>query len=557
MFEATALTTVDIKMTLGHFICTVGIISKTSMTINLNYIIERMQKSFLVLFSLITIYVTFGQNVNFKLLNKSEIYGKDLVNNSPIIANEYSFPMPIYGFHIDSLSRAISLQLRLTSGDKKTFTSGGELVYIDLNTDEITWRKRINYQKSRVQHLSGILTQTSNRECYALNFRTGEELWRNNYNLFLSAPKKKIVVGFERYPENSNKLFGINITNGKPIWKREINRASGAIKVEKLNDSILIILSNGLHTVNIKNGLGFDYTTKTSELDYTAFITTRSTDESSGPAFRALYYNKPQTIGNLHSNVLTNEDGELIFASREKVTSIKKNGAESWSINLPKDKASKSILFQNDSVVFMINTGLAEMNNKDIIFGKPFLVSINKTTGKIIKQISFKEELPIKDFKIAHDTITIISFNNIALYSSKTGDLITNKKFLNPKEDEFTEFITRGVLTHINDSTYSHLIDTDPTLYFVRTKNGVTYAINHKLELVNQIAEHDLQYAYNKMGSYTIITEANKTLVLDKYLSKVVSLDIPKVTQIIGKKFYCFTNDRYVKIDLSEVLLDR
>ena len=529
---------------------------KPEFNINLNHINERMKKPFLVLFSLITIYNIFCQNVNFKLLNKAVIYGKDLINNSPIIANEYSFPMPIYGYHIDSLSRSISLQLRRTSDDKKNFSSGGELAYIDLNTDEITWRKPINYQISRIQHLSGIITQTMNRECYALNFRTGEELWRNNYNLFLSAPKKKIVVGFEKFPENSNKLFGVNITNGKPIWKREINRVYGSIKVEKLNDSVLIIFSNGIHTVNIRNGLGFDYTTKTSEIDYTAYITSRNTDENSGVAFKALYYNKPQTIGNLHSNILC-DDNYIIFASREKIACIKQNGNEEWSVTLPKDKASKSIILQNDTTIYMINTGMAEMNGKDIIFGKPFTACIKKNTGKLHKIHTYKEELPIKDYAISNDTITFLNFNHLTKYYLKTGDLILNKKLISPKEDEFLQFITKGVLIHNTDSTFAHLIDTEPELKFIKTKNGIIYGINKNFEIVKKLEESSTQYIYFKMGSYFIIKEGTQTFILDKYLRKVICLDVPHITQIIGKKLYCFMHDKYIVINLNNILLDR
>ena len=83
------------------------------------------------------------------------------------------------------------------------------------------------------------------------------------------------------------------------------------------------------------------------------------------------------------------------------------------------------------------------------------------------------------------------------------------------------------------------------------------YGLNHKLEIVKEMEDTALQYAYNKMGSYTILKEGSQTIILDKYLRKVVSLDVPKVTQVIGKKIYCFKNDRYVKIDLGEVLLDR
>lgn len=65
-----------------------------------------------------------------------------------------------------------------------------------------------------------------------------------------------------------NVLQGINLSDGKVLWKKEVNRELGWNEYFMLNDSTILISACGLNIFNINSGKGWQYKAQTGDLNY-------------------------------------------------------------------------------------------------------------------------------------------------------------------------------------------------------------------------------------------------------------------------------------------------
>jgi len=71
-------------------------------------------------------------------------------------------------------------------------------------------------------------------------------------------------------------------------------------------------------------------------------------------------------VRDLVSNTIT-DSSNIYFASKEQLVKIDKQSGETvWKFPFSNDIASKSSIFMNDSVIFMINKGMAFMGYRQL-----------------------------------------------------------------------------------------------------------------------------------------------------------------------------------------------
>lgn len=194
------------------------------------------------------------------LFNTSEV-GKDFLTGEIIKSNEYTFTERIQDFQIDTVNRIITFQLRGLSNNGKWLDNNGEIIRYDIESKSVLWSQWIAYQMESIEQYGGVTLYTKAGKTFCLDNRTGQQIWRVKNSIIFANPIKNIGIGYkiQILKNNDNILEGIDLTNGKPIWQRDISREYGWNKVAYLNDSTLLIGAAGLHTLNIFNGTGWDY----------------------------------------------------------------------------------------------------------------------------------------------------------------------------------------------------------------------------------------------------------------------------------------------------------
>ncbi len=510
----------------------------------------------LLLFASITSY---GQKNKFHVNINEKTFGKNFVSDTEIKGIQYIFPDRIHEFFLDTTAGFLTVQLRGIKKEKWLRNKGNILQY-DLNNKELLWSKKIAYQVSSLQQFSNTMIFTVANKSYCLDINTGNELWEVKNNIYYVDPVDNIGIGY-RYKSStgySNELEGINLKNGEAIWKKELNREYGWNDVFYTNDSTLVVVAAGLHSININNGLGWDYNTITGKKDYSGTVAANV----AGAALGLLTGTFVMSTGhNLVRDVVSNvlmDSLNIYFSSMEQLAKIDKNSGEIiWSHPFPKDLPSKSTIFMDDSLVYMINKGYALMGYRQLSFGKSFIAAFEKDTGeqKYLSIINVKDD-PILGFKIMDENIYLVFKNKIARYSHETGSLINEKIFPNEKFGELKYFVGNQVFITNEDEEYISLPQSDTTKLYVFTSNGKTLSIDNQLNVVETIDYEDLSIYYLHSKGYKFIAHDKLTWIIDNNGQKIAKINITSEAFIIGKTLYEKQNDTFITIDLSTIIKD-
>ncbi len=185
--------------------------------------------------------------------------GKGLPSDQPIVAEAYKFNDEIYSMTLAPRSQKEIILLR------------SKVLVCDLSSSRTHLEIKSQGEPFLSYNNTLVLSKMNNTimastECYSLH--NGKRLWSKGrslnsfgfYTIFVDS-KSPTIVGVDSYF-----LKGVDAMTGKEIWKKNISKRDAEIPYYRLiNDSTLLIISGGLHAVNIYTGKGWDYDIKTSD----------------------------------------------------------------------------------------------------------------------------------------------------------------------------------------------------------------------------------------------------------------------------------------------------
>lgn len=513
-----------------------------------------MKRLFTIGFFSIISLISFAQKELLILTNERTI-GKKIKTNNEIIAKEFIFPERIDNSYIDTLTNCLTVQLRGTSKNGKWLNNTGNIVLYDLAKKSMKWAKKTNYQQGSIEQFDNVIIQTLGNNSYCLNIDNGENIWEVKNNLYYVEPFKKVGIGYRiEFGDNyTNTLEGIDLTDGNSIWEREINREFSWNSIFHLNDSTIIVVAAGLHSINLKSGKGWDFDAITGKKDYSATVAANAAGVALGILTGTFVMSTGHNlVRDVVSNVLV-DSSNIYFASKENITRLNHNGQVLWSYPLPKDFTSKSTILKKDSLLYMINKGYAFMGYRQLDFGTPFIAAFNINSGKqvFLSTINGKEN-QINGFDIKKDTIFLVFKESISKYSMIDGTIISEKTIHSEKLGELMYFIGEQVYINV-DSTFKSLELSDPTKHFLYTKSGKTLVINDKLEIINEIDYDKLFIYYLKTKNLKFIAKINETTVIDNEGNKVAELNVSRNAFLLGTKLYDIQERSFFEIEISEL----
>ena len=469
------------------------------------------------------------------ILSNEKSFGKNLTTNKEIVGNEFVFPERIEKSYLETESNRITIELRGLLLGSSFLKNNGHVVLYDLTNKKIIWDKSINYQNYYLEQNGKYIFKTGLNKTYCLDFENGEELWKAKNTIVFTNPKLKIGIGYTPYANNllytnNNNFEGIDLNTGNSIWKREINHDYDINHVFMLNDSVAMIVSSGLHTVNLKNGSGWDYN-----------------------AITGVPVPLMQTMKtNIRSNVFI-DSLDIYFASKEKIAKLDINGNLIWSTPLPENLTSTSNLVLLDSTLYLINSGFSRFGHETSKQGKPFLAAFNSKNGTEIFLNTFDDKSgKIIESVIDKDEIVVLYSDKIAKCSVKNGTLISEKTFDTKMNGKIVGFLNFNIYNKF-DSAYKSLALTDTINHYIYTTKNTVCAIDKNFNIVNQYDVDHLYQFYLKYNNLRFLANKENSIVIDKDNKIVAKINIPEKAKRIGSKLYFVSGKSIIEIDLNEI----
>lgn len=420
------------------------------------------------------------------------------------------------------------------------------------------WNKKISYQQSSLQQFNKTMIYTVGNKSYCLDINTGTELWEVKNNIYYVDPIDNIGVGykFKNSTGYTNELEGINLKNGNIIWTKNLNREYGWNNVFYTNDSTMIVVAAGLHSINIKTGKGWDYHQITGKKDYAGTVAANAAGAALGILTGTFVMSTGHNlVRDLVSNTLL-DSSSIYFASSEQIAKIdKQTGEVMWKFPFQKDLASKSSIFMKDDIIFMVNKGMAYMGARRLGFGKPFFAAFNRQTGKEIffSIINVKDD-PILNFETHNKEILLVFKNRIRKYSMETGTQILEKEFPSDNFGELRYFVGNQVFITSENGELSNLRQSDTSNVFVFTSQGKTLSLDSNLNLTKTIDYKDLSVYYEQTSDYKFIAKDKNTLIVSNEGKRIAEIEATSQAFIINKTLYNTQDNKFITIDLDKII---
>lgn len=513
-------------------------------------------KKILLALSLLTITTGYSQNNTIQVFDNEKKLGKNLIDNTDIVGKEYIFSNRVDTFFLDSASTLLTLQLRDLSVNGRYLLNTGDIVQYDLKNSKVLWTDRINYHSEFVTQSKDALIYNQKNKSTMLDIYTGKKIWGASNNISYLSPNQKIGFGYEpaHLTMSPDLLFCNNIKNGFVKWHREIGRDYGWNAITHLDDTTLLITSSGLHTVNTTTGDGWDYKTKTGKNDIGKTVAANALGITVGILTGTfVIFTGHDVYYDLVSNTLY-DSTHIYLASAEQLVKIdKKSGEIAWKYPFQTKTASKSSILMNDSVVFMINKGIANMNGFEVSYGVPFYAAFDKKTGKklFLSTINTEKD-PIIAFKEYDNEMFIVFKNRIEKYSTLTGERIDEKDFVKNTIGRFKYFLRDSTYWTTKGNSLMPISESNELLIY--TDKDRVVSLDANLNIKNIFLAEDLSLNYLSTENYRFFAKNNKTFIADNEGKTVAEIDATSRAFLVGNTLYEKRDNKFISIDLTKIL---
>ncbi len=542
--------------------------------------VSRKLKLILTFALLLLLSKSFSQEQRITITCQDTVMGKNLLTGEDIPGRKMIFSQHITTMLDLDYSGNILLTLHGLNKLNQT-KSKGILALYEPGKSHIIWKRPYKTDKNRMMPFPGILFFEDKYEFYKIDYLTGANQWKLKYVPYFIDNFYHIGLGYrlDKYGGRAHNMEAFDLDKGTTVWTRKIDKSTGWNDAFYLNDSLLMIIASGLHTVDISNGKGWDYALMTGK-DYAssseiagaivggiiggliggaiAGAITRTSINMATGLQSGLYaglsvigrpYNDP-LYWNLGSNLLLKEN--LYFASTNTVCCLDKNNGDLiWSSELPRKKASKSSLFLADNILYMVNYGCGLIGNELRKYGTPFFSAFNADNGEMLFFSPIKSKTDyILDYRIEENTIILLLRNSIQRYDLSSGELLLSVEINGYNLRFFTDDLH---YLRTPDNSFVKVIDSDPLRYFIFTDKNDIVVCNDQFKVEKLINLFQLYSCRQETERYRFIVRNNQTFILDSDNRKIAEIPASGNAILIGNKLYDFGNNILFETDLTKL----
>lgn len=475
-----------------------------------------------------------------------------------VYADEYTFPERIDEFYVDSAGQFAGVHLRGLSKNGKYLNNSGSFVFYDLVNKKANWNRKINFQTENVVITGDRPLLMRGDRSIALRKMDGSDDWSIKSLIYYVNKKHNIGLAYKISSVNqtSSKIEAINMNNGATIWTSNLDRDFGWNDIKQMNDSVILVTSSGLNTINLYNGGGWNYRSLTGK---------RQTGEAVAKGVRSVLLGvltgvtmvpNVDVVTGIVSNTLMDSTG-IYLATAEKISRLNDDGAVIWENELDKGKSSASKIFRNNGKVYLMNRGYAFENGKMRNYGTPFIAIYDVQTGAQVFQTVFDEKNAVlNDFYVQNITLNVLLHNKIIQYSLKNNILIAEKTIDTQKFGYLFGFGNDVIYKKMDNKILPAKSDNSQKV--ILTSNDGVLIVDENLEVEQEFYKNEYYSQFAKTDNYKLLYKDGEMNVLSLDNELIVKFEASSSAEFKDGKIIDTVNNKVLRIiDLNVLKLKK
>lgn len=467
--------------------------------------------------------------------------GRVLLNNTEVVAFKTSFDIPIHSAFFDTVTNTALVTLWNDPKGSQIVTHGDytcTVVYFDLENNKPKWQRQINLQDGKYWKKGSFVFCEFGKDISLIDEETGKEKFKigvSVHPLAYDAEEGWIIYATERsLTRGTDLLKRVDLKTNKVDWKSKLVSAQDLDVRWNLNDSVVLIVGDGLHAMNVNDGSGWHIKLVTEV----------------GAYYPVKVYSQPFI------------DSSFVYmAGSKEIVTLNHSGKEIWRTDLPAKKMSCSSLGVYKDNLVLVNQGIAHVcpypyQTFLMPWGRPFFAAFDLHTGKMLYIHERSKNADYVLDAIHHeDSLYMViadqeDHQSIEKYLISTGELLEKKDFpplMVHSSGGITGFVGPQVYVKA-DSSFVRVIDKDTLGVCVFCEKGIIQ-LDSKLRNMEYYSYDELYVYQGKHGNYRFYSHMGKTVVANADEKEVAILDFPKV--------YCTASEIYSIKDKSLYVINK
>lgn len=296
----------------------------------------------------------------------AQIVGEEVIGTTlqgkELKARSVEFDGIVREYRMDTTGTFFMMKIGYLSKNGKWFKNKGTLAVVDLPAGKELWRRKMNFRTDQFALIpGGVLFNSKGVKSFFLDLQTGQEKWNKKIFPYITDGEDHKLWAYKN--SVSKKLECYDTRSGELLWTREIPHSYGWNYHGMVDDSTRLIVSDGMHLVNVHDGTGKSYPMETGTTNYTAAVAMGALGILTGALTGvATVPTRGNTVVELTSNVLR-DDSLFYFANRTQLLCLDRQLKMKWGYPLPDKLTSHSQLFDYGDRLYMINYGSAYRAN--------------------------------------------------------------------------------------------------------------------------------------------------------------------------------------------------
>jgi hypothetical protein len=407
--------------------------------------------------------------------------GYNRITGQPITSLNYTLLYGLYGADSDTAHNLVLVLRKIN--DNNTYGNKGSLLSLNPETGAVNWEKNIS--RFDIRFTRDLILYNTDESTTISSKYTSRFIHSTPYEFKLLD-----------YAANKGLTYGgtyIDLTDKKVLWQEKINLETGPLQTRHLNDSTMLIASNGLHLVNMNTGKGWHFKMTTSKQSIGAPVMMGALFGVAGVIVgSALAAASPsdfsgQSYGVSSNMVYDTAAGVVYYSAVKSTVALTMEGKELWEKKLRSPESSKSYMWLQGDKLIQLNLGYVAAGGVPVQQGTPFMASYNKVTGdtaynRVVGKIGY-----IRTFNSIGDLTLMKIFHGLFLYNHITGELVRERAFDKKQDTRNPIQITNGHTWYVigTDSTAHSLQSLSPGS-FMGFDTGSVYRLNEDLSTGEQ-----------------------------------------------------------------------